>query len=73
MIGIHIILFLKSIQIQLLLKLNPDRFDTMLTSWDNSNTTLVKVKWGDFMAKMNVVYNSNTTLVKVKSVNQLMK
>ena len=27
-----------------MLRLNPDRFDTMLTSWDNSNTTNVKVK-----------------------------
>ena len=39
------------------------------TLCDNSNTTLVKVKWMTYATDDQVVVNSNTTLVKVKLIH----
>ena len=58
--------YILEIQIQLLLKLNFKKSVKKLLLFLDSNTTLVKVKFGDCYGHERVDYNSNTTLVKVK-------
>ena len=55
-----------NIQIQYLLKLNEIGFMEKIFQSNNSNTTLVKVKWNTYHYITPSIINSNTTLVKVK-------
>ena len=54
------------IQIQHLLKLNAAKAGATAEEMENSNTTLVKVKWYYILLNNNINLYSNTTLVKVK-------
>ena len=56
----------RTIQIQLLLKLNDWYQQRLNQIASNSNTTLVKVKSAKQSTLESRIYNSNTTLVKVK-------
>ena len=59
------LIYLQAIQIQHLLKLNFN-LDDCFNTLQNSNTTLVKVKYYLKQKKALQVNDSNTTLVKVK-------